>query len=260
MLPHESPTRHFHVFPCKLEARSTVRVPRVLVKKCKSIYRPPLAIQRPFLDSPKCLDSKYAENHRSTPHFEFNWMRAEEICVVLEPESREHGRPSTSGSSTSLAGEQRLLERELSVLRSIPGCTGVGASTYSGAELNRMDVRVKKPGEATGKVMRKNCNADLDTKLKAALALKTVVAMMLGEELVQRAERQVDGIGDNDKPQREPPDPEPIGPSAAELEWLAEWLDLLPKESGSGHGRAGGVLYVCHSSSMPAPTWSHRCL
>ena len=87
-------------------------------------------------------------------------------------------------------------------------------------------VRVKKPDETAGKNVRQCCNAELDTKLKAALALKRTVAQMLGDEAVRQAEQVLDGT--RGTREAEPTPAVPTGPNAAELQWLAEWIDSMP--------------------------------
>ena len=132
--------------------------------------------------------------------------------------------------------ERRLLDQELALLRAIPGISGVDESTYSGPELNKMDVhaRVRVPGSSKAKYMRRSCSAEFDTKLKAARELKRKITELVGRELVEQAEAETMGSA------RPPAQMEP--PTTEELEWLASWIDQHPSPDSIGVAESDAAL------------------
>ena len=105
------------------------------------------------------------------------------------------GGPSMS-LEQQLVAEHGELQRVLEVLRSIPECSGAAESSYTGPDLNKIDVRVRVrlPGKANGKCVRQHCNDEFDTKLKAGLGLLAKVEKMLGPEAVERARQMAPGM------------------------------------------------------------------
>ena len=85
------------------------------------------------------------------------------------------------------------LERELLVLKAVPGTSGVSASAYSGPDLNKVRVNLYYTAEegASRKKIAGVASATKPTKLDAAHDAKRKLAAIVGDDVIATAERLV---------------------------------------------------------------------
>ena len=86
------------------------------------------------------------------------------------------------------------VERELLVLKAVPGTSSVSASKYSGPDLNKVRVNLGYTADESGakrKMIAGVASADKPTQLHAAHDAKRKLAAIVGNDVIAAAERQV---------------------------------------------------------------------
>ena len=86
------------------------------------------------------------------------------------------------------------LEREVNVLRAVPGVRCVSSSKYTGPDLNKMNIffRVTPPAPGSSEMqVRTSCNRRLPNKLAAAMEAKRKLELIVGDTVLLAAEQRV---------------------------------------------------------------------